>query len=145
MGLGLANPFGTFLILVVGAFALGLALATANVLLVLALVAVYVAAFRLIRAAWRWYSYELLVAVVFFALFVLWSAPSPPVLFLSDLSQRSGLIAIGGMLIFLVLFARLVLGKLEDIYRAGVLAFVGLYFIAFLQALILMQGQVSKI
>ncbi len=148
LGLGLANPLGNLALVLAGAAAVGVLLTVANVLLLGIMIAVYLVVFRrtpVILNQVKWYAYAVVVAAILFAVFVNWGAPSPPLLFLSSLSDTAGLVAVGGMLLFVLVLTRTVLRRLDDVFRAALMAFAALYFIAFLQAIVLMQGQVAKI
>lgn len=145
LGLGLANPMGNFAILLLGGLAVGVLLAAANVLLIIALVALYLVGFRKLEGRWKWYVYAVAITVVLFVLFISMGAPAPPVLFLTGFSQNSGLLALGGTLLFIVWMARTVLRRIDDVYRASLMAAGAFFFIGFLQALLLMQGQIGRI
>jgi len=147
-GLGLANPLGNLAFVLAGAAAVGVLLTVANVLLLGIMVAVYLVVFRrtpVVLNSVKWYAYAVVVAAILYAVFVDWGAPSPPLLFLSSLSGTAGMVAVGGMLLFVLVLTRTVLRRLDDVFRAALMAFAALYFIAFLQAIVLMQGQVAKI
>lgn len=145
LGLGLNNPLGSFALLVVGGVAIGILIAAANVILIMALVALYLLVFRTVQGRWKWYAYAAAITAVFFGLFVAWGAPSPPVLFLTALSQSSSVLALLGLLLFVGWFGRMGLRRTEDVYRAGAMAAAAFFFLGFLQALILMQGQIARI
>lgn len=145
LGLGLANPIGDLAILLVGALVIGLLITVANILIVLVLTGFYLVISRIVRANWRWYLYSVVLALALFALFVKLQAPSPPVIFLANLSVLPGLVATAGMLIFLLLLTLTLLRHMDDVMRAGVMAFVALYFIAFLEALSLVQSLIGRI
>lgn len=148
LGLGLANPLGNLALVLAGAAAVGVLLTVANVLLLGVMVAVYLVVFRrtpVVLNTVKWYAYAVVVAAILYAVFVNWGAPSPPLLFLSSLSGTAAMVAIGGMLLFVLVLTRTVLRRLDDVFRAALMAFAALYFIAFLQAIVLMQGQVAKI
>ncbi len=145
MGLGLANPLGGLFILIFGGLAVGMLLAVSNVLLIILLVGVYYAALRKLPSSWKWYAYAVVIDVILFAFIVSWGAPTPPVLFLTSLSQSSGLLALGGTLVFTVVLATTALRRIDDVYRASAMAMAALFFVGFLQALLIMQGQIAKI
>lgn len=148
LGLGLANPLGNLALVLAGAAAVGVLLTVANVLLLLVMLAVYLVVFRrtpVVLNTVKWYAYAVVVAAILYAVFVNWGAPSPPLLFLSSLSGTAAMVAVGGMLLFVIVLTRTVLRRLDDVFRAALMAFAALYFIAFLQAIVLMQGQVAKI
>jgi len=148
LGLGLANPLGNLALVLAGAAAVGVLLTVANVLLLLVMLAVYLVVFRrtpVVLNTVKWYAYAVVVAAILYAVFVNWGAPSPPLLFLSSLSGTAAMVAVGGMLLFVLVLTRTVLRRLDDVFRAALMAFAALYFIAFLQAIVLMQGQVAKI
>lgn len=144
-GLGLANPLGNIVLLILGGAAFGLLIAAVNVLLVLALAVVYILAFRLVSPRWRPVLFAALLAVALFIILVALHAPFPPVLILSQLSPRLGGVAVAGMALFVYLISRSLLRRFDETYRAGVMAFLALYFLAFLQALTVIQGQLGRI
>jgi hypothetical protein len=145
LGLGLANPLGALFILVFGGLAVGMLLAVSNVLVIILLVGAYYALVRKLPSGLKWYAYAVIIDVILFALIVSWGAPTPPVLFLTSLSQSSGLLALGGALIFTVFLATTFLRRIDDVYRASAMALAALFFVGFMQALLIMQGQIAKI
>lgn len=145
LGLGLANPLLNLLVLIIGALAVGLLLAVVNILMVFALIAVYFVLSRLLANRWKWVAYITTLAVGLYWLFATLNAPDPPIIFLTGLSGVTALVAIAGMVVVLVVLGLTILRRMEDFYRAALMAFVSLYFIAFLQALITVQGQIGKI
>lgn len=144
-GLGLANPLGNLVLLLFGALAVGALIAAGNILLAIVLIILYFILNRLVRGRWRWYAYSGVLAVALYIVFVQMGAPFPPVLFLSSLSVSAGLVAVGGMLIFVLLLALTAFRRIDDVFRAAAMAFAGIFFIAFLQALTIVQDQLGRI
>ncbi len=144
LGLGLANPVENLAVLLVAALALGALISVANFLILIVLILVYFVIARL-ATRWKWYLYAGVLTIAAFLLFVQPGAQSPPLLFLTALPFDLGLASVVGMAIFVVLLTMTVLRRLDDVYRAGVMAFVAIYFIAFLEALSLVQSTVARI
>lgn len=145
LGLGLANPIVNLVVLLVAALAFGVLITVANFLILIALVVAYFVLARLIPGGWKWYGYLVVLTVGLFLLFVRPGAPSPPLLFLTALPYHLGLLSVAGMAIFIFVLARTVLRRLDDVYQAAIMAFGAIYFIAFLEAITLVQGTVAKI
>ncbi len=143
LGFGLANPLGSFAVLIVGSFLFGVVLTVANILLVLACVLLFVIGFRRVESSWKWYGYGAALILVLYGLFVVLGAPSPPVLFLASLSGVVGFVTMAGLVLFLLVLLLQFLARMDDVYKAGALAFAAFYFIAFLQALMIIQDQIG--
>jgi hypothetical protein len=144
-GLGVTNPLGALAVLVFGGLGLAVLIAAANVLIILALVLIYIILFRTARGTWKWYAFGITLAAFVYILLVPLDAPSPPVLFLTSFVGAAGVIAIGGACVFAVLLNRLLLRRLEDVYRAAVMSCTALFFLGFVQALVFVQGQLGRI
>jgi hypothetical protein len=143
LGLGLANPLGSAAVLIVGSFLFGVVLTVANIMLVLLCVLLFVILFRRLQTAWKWYAYAASLVVVLYGLFVVLGAPSPPVLFLVSLSGTAGTVTLVGLVLFILVLMRRFLARMDDVYKAGALAFAAFYFIAFLQAVMIIQDQIG--
>lgn len=144
-GLGLANPLGNLLLLLVAGIVVGLLLTVGNILSVFALTVIYFLVALVVRTRWKWYLYPAVLAAILYVLLDRMAAPSPPVFFLSALNGSAALVALVGSATFALIFGIILLRRVEDLYRAGLMAFAALYFVAFLQALILVQGQIARI
>jgi hypothetical protein len=96
----------------------------------------------------RWLVYALLLAA---ALYVAFVAPGSPMLFLSTLPSMGlspvpfGLIATASALAFVLWMGLVALRRLEDLYRAGLMAAFGVYFFAFLEAIVFIQQRLGFI
>jgi hypothetical protein len=55
-----------------------------------------------------------------------------------------GIVTVAGLAVFILVLMREALGRMDDIYKAGAMAFGALYFIAFLQALMIIQDQIGQ-
>jgi hypothetical protein len=144
-GLGVANPLGAIAILIFGGVGLGVLIAAANILIILALVLVYIVAFRFADRRWKWSAFGVVVSALVYVLLVPLGAPSPPVLFLTSFAGLAGVLALAGALLFTVLLNQLLLRRLDDVYRAAIMATCTLFFLGFLQALVFVQGQLGRI
>jgi hypothetical protein len=144
-GLGVANPIGDFLVLLAGGVAMAILITVGNILLLLALLAAYLLLIRMIDARWRWYAYTLGLAVMLYLAIIVLGAPSPPIFGFSAFSTTLGLLAMAGMIVFVLLISRTWLRRLDDTYRAAGMAFLALYFVSFLQALTIVQGLVGRV
>jgi hypothetical protein len=145
LGLGLANPAVNLVVLLVAALAFGILITVANFLILIVLVIAYLVIARLIPARWKWYGYLVVLTVGLFLLFVRPGVPSPPLLFMTALPYHLGLISMAGMAIFIFVLAWTFLRRMDDVYRAALMAFGAIYFIAFLEAITLVQGTVARI
>ena len=143
LGLGLANPLGSVAVLIVGSFLFGVVLTVANILLVLLCVLLFVVLFRRLQTSWKWYAYAAALVLVLYSVFVVLGAPSPPVLFLVSLSGTAGTVTLVGLVLFLLVLMQRFLARMDDVYKAGALAFAAFYFIAFLQAVMIIQDQIG--
>lgn len=145
LGFGLANPFASLALLLVGGFTVGVLLTVGNLLLLLAMIALYLAGARVIQGRWRWYGYTALLAVALYLLIITLGAPYPPVIAFNAFSPGLGLMAIAGMTVFVLAISFTWLRRIDDVYRAAVMAFVALFFLAFLQALTIIQGAIGQV
>jgi hypothetical protein len=145
LGLGLANPFGNLLIVLVAALGLGIAITIANFLILMALIVAYLVIAWVAPRALRWPSYAVVLAVILYLLFVAPGAQSPPLLVMGVLPLGLGPITVAGAAVFVIFLLRTVLWRIDDIYRAAVMAFMSVYFIAFLEALTIVQTTVARI
>lgn len=145
LGLGLGSPVVNLAVLLVAALAFGVLITVANFLILIVLILAYFVIARLTPASWKWFVYTAVLIAALFLLFVRPGAPSPPLLFVTALPYNLGLLSIAGMAVFIIVLAWTILRRLDDVYRAAVMAFVAIYFIAFLEAITLVQGTVAKI
>jgi hypothetical protein len=145
LGVGLSNPLANLIILIVAGLGLGVLLAVANFMLLFVLVLWYLLISRVVHNAWKWPLYTVALAVSLYVVFVSLGAPSPPLLFMNTLSGSTALVSLAGSLLFVAVLSWSLLRRMDSVFRAGLMAFGAVYFLAFLQAMILVQGQVAKI
>ncbi len=149
VGLGLGNPWEEIGLLVLGALGFATLTTTVNIIWVLGLTAVGVLTIRLFR--WlpsRWLVYACVLAVLLFFVFV---SPGAPILFLDTMPASGlavlpfGLMAFGAVLGFVTFVGEVPLKRIDDAYRAGLMAFLGVYFFAFVEAVVFIQQRLGYI
>jgi hypothetical protein len=149
VGLGLGNPWEEIALLVLGALGFATLTTTANILWVLVLTAVGILTIRLFR--WlpsKWLVYACVLAVSLFFVFV---SPGAPILFLDTMPANGlavlpfGLMAFGAVLGFVTFVGEVPLRRIDDAYRAGLMAFFGMYFFAFVEAVVFIQQRLGYI
>ncbi len=144
-GLGVADPIGNMFLLLFGAVALGVLLTVGNVLVVFALLLIYLISARTVGGRWKWVAYTVGLVIVLYLLLVQAGAPFPPVIAFSQLAVGPGTLAIVAMGVFVLVSSFTVLRRVDDVYRAALMAFTGFFFLAFLDALVLIQGQLGQV
>jgi hypothetical protein len=104
---------------------------------------------RVLRSvAGRWVIVTLLLTGIFFAMFV---SPGLPVIFLTTLpglgfdGAQFVVPAIAGALLFVGLLSQTGLRRIDDIYRLGAMAFVGIFFFGFIEAALFVQQELGYI
>ncbi|HEY8687132.1 MAG TPA: hypothetical protein VIO57_16140 [Chloroflexota bacterium] len=149
VGLGLGNPWEEIALLVLGALGFATLTTTVNILWVLVLTAVGILTIRLFR--WlpsKWLVYACVLAILLFFVFV---SPGAPILFLDTLPATGlavlpfGLMAFGAVLGFVIFVGEVPLRRIDDAYRAGLMAFFGMYFFAFVEAVVFIQQRLGYI
>lgn len=149
VGLGLGNPWEEIGLLVLGALGFATLTTTVNILWVLGLTAVGVLTVRLFR--WlpsKWLVYACLLTSLLFLVFV---SPGAPILFLDTMPASGlavlpfGLMAFGAVLGFVTFVGEVPLKRIDDAYRAGLMAFLGVYFFAFVEAVVFIQQRLGYI
>jgi hypothetical protein len=149
LGLGLGNPWGELAILLVSALGLATLTATLNIILVLAIGFVGWLALRLLsRVRSRWTVYACLLTLALYYIFV---TPGGPLFFLDTIPSLGlaampfGFIAAAGALGFVSWVGGVGLRRIDDVYRAGIMAYLGVYFFAFLEAAVFIQQRLGYI
>lgn len=151
LGLGLGNPWGDVTILLIGAVMMAAIATTANILVVLALGFGGLCLMRLLGAArFRWAIYAVVLSGVLFLVFVM---PGEPSVFLALVTMPSiglsavpfGLMAVLGSFCVVSLVGHGALRQVDDVFRIGIMAFLGVYFFAFAEAAVFMQQQLGYI
>ena len=146
LGLGVANPVATLALVLAGGIGIGILATMANFLVVLALVLLYMVLARVVPSDRKWYLYPVVLAAALFLLLGVMGAPSPPIFVLGALPGGAlGLLALVASAVFVYILSRAYLYRIEDLFRAALMAFVAVYFVAFLHALTLIQDQVSRV
>jgi hypothetical protein len=149
LGLGLGNPWETVGVLVVSSLGVAVLTTVGNLLMILVLAVGGLLAVRLLRPVpGRWLVYAVLVTA---ALYVSFVAPGGPILFLSTMPSMGlaavpfGLIAAGGALLFVSWTGTIALKRMEDPFRAGLMVIFGVYFFAFVEAIVFIQQRLGYI
>lgn len=149
LGLGLGNPWSELALLAVTSIGVAALTTVGNIILVFALALLGLVAMRLLRPLpGRWLIYTLLLSGVLYLTFV---APGGPILFLSTIPSMGlgavpfGVIAALGALAFMGWMGLVAMRRLEDLYRAGLMAVLGVYFFAFVEAIVFLQQRIGYI
>jgi hypothetical protein len=149
LGLGLGNPWEAAALLFGGALGLGILAAVINVVDAIVLTLLGMLLLRVLRSvAGRWVIVTLLLTGIFFAMFV---SPGLPVIFLTTLpglgfdGAQFVVPAIAGALLFVGLLSQTGLRRIDDIYRLGAMAFVGIFFFGFIEAALFVQQELGYI
>jgi hypothetical protein len=143
LGLGLGNPWEEAAIVVVGAVSLATIASTVNILIIFGLTLLGWSLIYLLRKLpGRWVVYACFLTL---GLYLTLVVPGGPTLFLTPIptlglaAMPFGLIAASGSLFFMTWSAYTALRRLDDMYRAAIMAFLGLYFFAFLEASVFIE------
>lgn len=149
LGLGLGDPWGQLAILVVSSFGVAVLTTVINILVVFTLAVVLLVAARVLhRVPGRWAICALLVTGALYLTFV---SPGGPTFFLSTIpamgiaAEPFGLLACAGALTFVLWLGAVVMRRMEDLYRAGLMAAFGVYFFAFVEAVVFIQQRIGYI
>jgi hypothetical protein len=92
--------------------------------------------------------YACVLAAILFGVFV---SPGAPILFLDTMPANGlavlpfGFMALGAVLGFVTFVGEVPLRRIDDAYRAGLMAFVGVYFFAFVEAVVFIQQRLGYI
>jgi hypothetical protein len=149
IGLGLGNPWEEVALLLLGSFGFATITTTINILWVLSLTLVGIFTVRFLR--WlpsRWLVYACILTCLLFLVFV---SPGAPILFLDTMPATGlavipfGLMAFGAVLAFVTFMGAVPLRHIDDAYRAGLMAFLGVYFFAFVEAVVFIQQRLGYI
>ena len=149
LGLGLGNPWGELAVLLISSLGFATLTATMNIILVLTIGFVGWLALRLLRSVRsKWVVYACLLTLALYYIFV---APGGPLFFLDTIPSLGlaampfGFIAAAGALGFVGWVGGVGLKRVDDVYRAGIMAYLGVYFFAFLEAAVFIQQRLGYI
>lgn len=149
LGLGLGNPWEEVALLLGGAIALATVCTSVNILIVVLLAVAGALVMRLLRRLpGRWALYGLLLTLALYATFV---SPGVPTFFLVPIPSLGlhalpfGAVAAVGALTVVTWVGYTALRRLDDIYRAVAMSFLGVYFFAFLETALLIQKQLGYV
>lgn len=147
LGLGLGDPWEEMAILVVSALGVATLVTTTNILLVIAMALAGILMMRLLRRVpGRWTIYGCVLAVALYLAFV---GPGGPTIFLGTIpsmgiqAEPFGLLATAGALFFTSWTGYFALRRIDDVYRAGIMAYLGVYFFAFLESAVFIQQRLG--
>lgn len=148
-GLGLGNPWEALAVLVVVAMGVAALTTTGNVLTILIFILVGLIVMRILaRMPGRWMLFGIALAAVLGGTFVV---PGGPILFLATLPAMGlptvpfGVLAVGAVLALLLWLSDIALRRVEDLFRIGILVVAGVYFFAFLEAIVFVQQRLGYI
>lgn len=149
LGLGLGNPWEEAAILAVSAIGVATVTTVGNILTIFAFALAGLLVLRLLRPVpGRWVIYAALLSTSLFLTFV---DPGGPILFLSTLpamglsAEPFGIVASLGALAFTGWTGLVALRRMEEPFRAGLMVVLGVYFFAFLEAMIFVQQRLGYI
>lgn len=149
LGLGLTDPWQAAAVLIIGAFGLATLLTTVNVFFVVGLALLGMLVMRLFRRfPGRWAIFGLILSALMYVIFV---NPGVPTLFLASLPSMGfanvpfGILAALGSLAFVSWIGMTSLRRIDDIYRAGIMAFLAIYFFAFVETAVFIQQRLGVI
>ncbi len=150
LGLGLGNPWEEAAVLSVGSFVLATLATAVNLMIVVVLALIGMLLVRATRRLpGRWLIYSCFLTVVLYAAFVV--PGGGPTLFLTSLPALGlaavpfGILASLGSMFFVTWVGQTALKRIDDMYRAAIMAFLSIYFIAFLEAAVFIQQRIGYI
>jgi hypothetical protein len=147
LGLGVGDTWQDVGIVAGGAVGLAAISVAANVLTVFLVIAASLLFMRFVRRLrQRWILYAGFLTAMLFVLFV---SPGGPLIFLRTLPISGlptlpyGVLATLAVFGFILWLSSTVLNHIDDVYRVGVMACAGMFFFAFVEAITLVEGQLS--
>ncbi|MDQ2745025.1 MAG: hypothetical protein M3Z66_22400, partial [Chloroflexota bacterium] len=148
-GLGLANPWGTLGVLLIVAIGVAAITTMGNILTIFGYGLAGFVLLRVIpRSPVRWTIFALVLAAGLFLTFV---SPGGPILFLGTMPSMGfpiapfGLIAATAVLLLALWVGDIALRHVEDLYRVGALVALGVYFFAYVEAIVFVQQRLGYI
>lgn len=149
LGLGLGDPWGDVAILVVAAAGVATFTTVGNIFMIFGLALFGILAMRLLRRLpGGWLVYGALLTLLLYLSFV---APGGPILFLATMPALGlsavpfGLVAALCVLGSVWWLGGVALRRVEVPYRAALMALVGVYFFAFVEAVVFLQQRLGYI
>lgn len=149
LGLGIGNPWAEFVLLIVGALGVATVAATANILVIFVFIGLGLIVLRVLRRVpGRWLLYTCFLTGVLFVTFVV---PGEPTLFLVTVPSIGfstvpyGILGALSVLALMLWLGNTLLRRIDDVFRAGVMAVVGVYFFAFVESVVFVQHQLGFI
>jgi hypothetical protein len=149
LGLGLGNPWAELAILLIGALGVATLTTTMNIILVIVIGFFGWLSLRLLSSVRsRWAIYAGLLTLALYYIFV---TPGGPLFFLDTIPSLGlaampfGFVAAVGALGFVSWVGSVALRRIDDVYRAGIMAYLGVYFFAFLEAAVFIQQRLGYI
>lgn len=148
-GLGLGNPFEALAVLIVVATGVAVITTTGNILTIMGYGLAGMLMMRLLsRIPGRWTLFGVVLSATLVLTFV---KPGGPILFLGTLPAMGfpavpfGVLAGAAVLLLMLWLGDVVLGRVEDVFRIALLIAVGVYFFAFLEAIVFVQQRLGYI
>jgi hypothetical protein len=149
LGLGLGNPWEDLAVLLVTSVGIAAIATTINILIVFGLALLGFFAVRLMgRVPGKWALYSLLLGLALYLTFV---SPGGPTIILTPMPSMGlralpfGLLAAAAAAACITWIGVVALRRFEDIYRAGLMALAGVYFFAFVEAIVFIQQRLGYI
>lgn len=143
-GLSVGNVWISLALLILGVLFTALFLAVANFLTFLVLLLAWIPIGRFAPKSQQWTAYLAIIALILAAIFIV-SKPAPAWVFaLPAFGPRYGTLAVGGAVFVSFWTGRRLFGHEEPIFRAAAMAFVALYFVAVVSAVLVVQGEMGQ-
>jgi hypothetical protein len=149
LGLGLGNPWEDLAVLVVTSAGIAAITTTINILIVFGLALLGFFAVKLLsRVPGKWALYGLVLGLALYLTFV---SPGGPTIVLTPMPSMGlralpfGLLAAAAAAAAMTWLGVVALRRIEDVYRAGLMALTGVYFFAFVEAIVFIQQRLGYI
>lgn len=148
-GLGLGNPLEALAVLIVVATGVAIITTMGNILTIIGYGLAGLLVMRVLQhIVGRWTLFAVVLAAALALTFV---TPGGPVLFLTTLPAMGfpvipfGILACAAILVLLVWLGNVLFGRVEDLFRIALLTTAGIYFFAFVEAIVFVQQRLGYI
>jgi hypothetical protein len=146
LGVGKANPLGAIVLILLGGIALGAMLTVINLIFVFLLAALYFLASWVLPERVTWPAYSLAIAGTLYVFVVSLGAPTVPLFAIVGLAPSVPIyILFAATALFVFLVQWVLPRQVDELLRIGLMAASGVYLIAFLEVLTLVQSEVGRI
>jgi peptide/nickel transport system permease protein len=145
LGLNIGPLWQNLAFVLFGALALGIGIATINLVPAVVLALLSLLLRRLVPRFWLWPAYALLVTVVLLLLFARSANPPSFIIVISGLASPYGLIAALGGGVLSWWSGRSFFRHQDDLFRAAYMALSGFAFVAGMYAVTVLEAQIGRI